>query len=135
MPLFVFTFLSYYNINNYNGIAKKIINYHLLKVNQPLIAILLSISGSLVILQLSKYIENTDTWLINFIKYMGKYSFVYFSLQFFVFFVVNSIFKILSIESCPILTLICTIILISIFILFVNKFLKNTYIKKNLLFV
>lgn len=132
--LLVFSALSYYNINHYDGFTYKIVNYHMLKVNQPFIDLLLAISGSILILQLSKYLDNTKNWLINFVEHMGRYSFVYYALHLFVFFVVNNIFKILKIENFQILIFAFTILLIFLFIKISNKWISNVKLKRIILF-
>jgi acyltransferase len=134
ISFFIFIIISFYLIYEFNGFEVKIVNYHLLKVNQPILNLVLAISGSLMLLTSSKILENFKFWGINFIRFLGKYSFVFYAIHLFIFYLVKHFLKLIHLGSNQYLILAFSILVISIYINIGNKWIKNSKLKKIILF-
>lgn len=96
---FAFLFIAVYSILFYNGTEEKIINYHQLRFFNPLIALILSLLGSFSLVFAIKELFKKTNRVIIFFKEMGEYSFVYFALHLFCFFLISSLLRHLGISN------------------------------------
>jgi fucose 4-O-acetylase-like acetyltransferase len=74
-----------------NGFIGKIVNYHLLKFFNPVYALVLALSGSIAFYGLARSISKFDNYISQVLSYMGNYSFAFFALHLFCFFLLKKI--------------------------------------------
>jgi acyltransferase len=86
----IFITLSTVVLILFNGNSIQLVNYHLLRVFDPVIALVLGVSGSISLVYLSEHLAVFKNRLIAYLSHLGEYSFIYFALHVVIFGLVES---------------------------------------------
>lgn len=126
LSLVLFFAISIYSIYYFGGFTAKIVNYHELKAFNSIIAFLLSVTGSLLVIQFSKLLANLKTnFLLRKLQFIGEYSFSFYTLHLFVLFALKKALPLNSGLLNNFVLFLLTLITIYLGIFFVKKYIKN----------
>jgi acyltransferase len=77
----IFLVLSAATLIFMDGSSIQLVNYHLLRVFNPAVALILGLTGSVSLIFLAGHLAVFRTRIMEYVKHLGEYSFIYFALH------------------------------------------------------